>query len=201
MPKATTKKEPTPTGDLCHGGKSFNCKKIVIGSGESEGPTLAAHMAIKWEREKDGSPVKGGYHCRFCNEYMGCKMCAERPSELVCLRCNDWALNAGEKKHGRMVKDREKGAEGLRLVSMIYDGRMSMEDGLKCIEDLFPGSGAQDPDPFWDKKAFLKRHELGARALETQAAGRQGISENPKVQCQCEQCKKYRQDTPQERTP
>jgi hypothetical protein len=173
MPKL--KKELALTGgDLCRGGRSYGCKKI-IGDTETEGPTLGPHKK-----------VSGGYYCRFCEEYMGCKLCAQNPSELVCLRCHDWALDVGEKKHGRMVKDREKGAEALKLVSMIYDGRISLDDGLKCINDFFPYSGADKPDPFWD--TVRERHRLGAIALERIEAGRQGRSENPDPKCNCKRC-------------
>jgi hypothetical protein len=172
MPKP--KKEPVATGDLCRGGRSFGCKKIV-GDAEKEGPVLGPHKT-----------TNGGYRCRFCNEYMGCKLCAQSPSELVCLRCHDWAMDAGEKKHGRMVKDREKGAEALKLVNMIYDSRISSEDGLKCMSDLFPGNGADKPDPFWE--AVAARHRIGANVMERVEAGREGRAEVRDPICNCPRC-------------
>jgi hypothetical protein len=132
MPKL--KKELALTGgDLCRGGRSYGCKKI-IGDIETEGPTLGPHKK-----------VGGGYYCRFCDEYMGCKLCAQNPSELVCMCCHDWALNAGEKKHGRMVRDRTLGAEALRITRMIYRGSLTQEDGEKLMSELFRHEKAQAP--------------------------------------------------------
>lgn len=50
------------------------------------------------------------FYCRRCRAYMGCEFCAQRRSELVCWRCHDWALNDGERAHGRMA-DRDRAAQ------------------------------------------------------------------------------------------
>jgi hypothetical protein len=80
MPRATseTKKIKNP----CPGGRSFNRK------------------GNEHERGKD-------VYCRRCKARMGCSWCCERPNELVCLNCHDWAHLAGLKQHGPIVK-REK---------------------------------------------------------------------------------------------
>ena len=63
----------------CHGGPSFNCQH---------------HEHTR----------KTEYSCRTCRTYLGCAGCAQNPQELVCLRCHDWALNAGEREHGKMIR-------------------------------------------------------------------------------------------------
>lgn len=73
-------KAKKPIGDICNGGRSFNCKKL----GPHDNPK---HKA--W--------------CRNCGAYMGCFWCRQRNTELVCLNCHDWALDAGEREHGKMV--------------------------------------------------------------------------------------------------
>jgi len=62
----------------CRGGISFHCL----------------------HHEHDRSTV---YRCQKCRTYMGCSRCAQIPQELVCLKCNDWALPEGEREHGKMM--------------------------------------------------------------------------------------------------
>ena len=70
---------------ICAGGVSFRCQTR--------------------EHEK-GAPVL----CRRCNSYMGCNRCTQIPQEIVCLKCNDWALPDVEREHGKMM--RREGSRG-----------------------------------------------------------------------------------------
>ena len=54
------------------------------------------------------------YTCRKCKRDLGCDYCAQRPSELICTACHDWAMIEGLREHGPMVP-RE------RAVGMVKD--------------------------------------------------------------------------------
>lgn len=114
------------------------------------------HGPYKLPYEKHDKYLAGGqsdhyhdrgipYHCRTCKTYMGCSKCAQMPSELVCLRCGDWAMEEGEKEHGRMMKDREAGAEALRIVRMVAEGKLSVQEGLDLVAGVIPGSARSLP--------------------------------------------------------
>ena len=120
MPK---EKKETLEADQCKGGLSFHCKKGPYRWGEE-----------KWfDYHNRGKP----YYCRNCKTYMGCSKCAQIPQEVVCLRCKDWALIEGEKEHGKMIRDREKGIEAFRIVSMVASRSMTKAEGLKLVSELF----------------------------------------------------------------
>ncbi len=70
--------EPTFTVK-CKGGMSFNCHTQEHERGDE-------------------------YRCQTCRIYVGCNRCTQIPQEIVCLRCHDWALPAGEQEHGRMMR-------------------------------------------------------------------------------------------------
>ena len=82
MARKTRKKKRAP---LCRGGGSHACRR-------------GAHEAGL------------AYRCRSCGGYMGCSKCAQKVAELFCLDCGDWALDAGERRHGRPVRDRAAAA-------------------------------------------------------------------------------------------
>lgn len=81
--------------DLCRGGPSWGCKKI-----DPHEPKLKAY-------------------CRRCRTYLGCFLCRQRDSELVCLNCHDWALLAGVKEHGKMVNQELAAAKVKELIKAI----------------------------------------------------------------------------------
>lgn len=83
-------REGAKTDNLCRGGRSFNCKRTSE-SADPDGRILGPHQR--------SLPV----YCRKCDLYMGCSVCAERIDDMVCLRCNDWATDAAERQHGKMV--------------------------------------------------------------------------------------------------
>lgn len=66
---------------------------------------------------------------------MGCSRCCERPKDLICLICHDWATRAAVREHGRMVP-REKRAEMMGIVLMIYRGALSPDDGQRLFDEL-----------------------------------------------------------------
>lgn len=67
-------------GAKCTGGRSFGCK----------------------HEEHPIGKVKNIF-CRLCNARMGCSSCCQRPDELVCLNCHDWAHIRGLQRHGKMI--------------------------------------------------------------------------------------------------
>jgi len=110
------REESGPDPIKCNGGNSFRCNR---------GPYRLPY-------EKQDKYLAGGQsdhyhdrgiprHCRTCKAYMGCNKCAQMPAELVCFRCNDWAMDEGEKEHGRMVRDREMGKEAMRLAKSLSE--------------------------------------------------------------------------------
>ena len=80
---------------LCRGGQSFNCRRIV------EEPGRDSYQLGPHDTNHRGRDTR--LYCRRCSAYMGCFWCAQQPPELVCLRCHDWATDAGERRHGKMV--------------------------------------------------------------------------------------------------
>ena len=91
---------------LCRGGASFNCRHVVEEPGR-DSRELGPHEPQREiaPRSAHGRPVlaMGGYHCRRCRQYLGCYWCAQRLSELICLRCHDWATDEAEKVHGAVI--------------------------------------------------------------------------------------------------
>ena len=134
---------PPSNGEFrtCKGGRSFNCQTVIEEPGV-DSRFLGPHQPqreISPRAARNQGPVlaPGGYHCRKCNAYMGCYWCAQRKSELVCLSCNDWALDDGEAEHGRMIHDRQLGSDCLKIVTGIYEGRYTKAEGLKLIAEGF----------------------------------------------------------------
>lgn len=76
---------------LCRGGLSFGRRYVVKYEPPKETRELGSH-----------EPIEPRY-CRRCKVYLGCKFCAQRPSELICVRCHDWATDEAEEEHGPMV--------------------------------------------------------------------------------------------------
>ena len=84
------------TGYLCKGGFSFGRRKVLSYDPPKDSKDIGPH-----ETFFEGHDTRR--YCRRCHTYMGCKFCAQRDSELVCLRCHDWALPEGEAEHGKML--------------------------------------------------------------------------------------------------
>lgn len=91
------------TESQCQGGNSFGCKHGPYRLWDTFSPT-----------HDRGIP----YFCRKCKTYMGCHKCCQIPQEIVCLRCHDWALDAGEAEHGKMMR---RGNLPPELKAMIRD--------------------------------------------------------------------------------
>ena len=75
MPGRTEKKEAKL---LCVGGESYKRKRTD---------------------HEQGREVR----CYRCNTVMGCVWCCESAQELVCLRCQNWALKKGVERHGDVM--------------------------------------------------------------------------------------------------
>lgn len=73
--------------------------------------------------------------CYRCNKRMGCSRCCEPARHLVCLVCHDWATKAALKEHGRMVP-REKRGEMMKILFMIYNGKVTEPEGQKLFDEL-----------------------------------------------------------------
>lgn len=68
--------------ETCLGGRSFGCR-------HDEHPISTRHSSIM---------------CYRCGERMGCFLCvASAGRDLICLNCNDWALEIGTRIHGPVV--------------------------------------------------------------------------------------------------
>ena len=64
----------------CKGGKSWNCSNIPHEAGKE--PFIT---------------------CYRCGTHMGCSRCTEKPTELLCLHCHNWADRRGVERHGDIV--------------------------------------------------------------------------------------------------
>ena len=107
------KKEISPFTEQCAGGSSFRCKK---------GPY---RIWDDWRSTHDaGTP----YCCRSCKLYMGCSKCAQIPRELVCLKCHEWAMDEGEKEHGKMMRP---GNPKVKILVADLTAKMT-------VRDIFP---------------------------------------------------------------
>lgn len=69
-------------GETCTGGRSFNCRTVEHPAGDA-------------------------VQCYRCGTYLGCRRCAERPSEVICLECHNWGSRRGVKVHGNVVPNRK----------------------------------------------------------------------------------------------
>ena|SRR3990167_8005366 len=91
MPISTNSEPKSGSGILCHGGPSFGCRYVVSYEPPKDSRAIGPHIPVNPQR------------CRHCRVYLGCKFCAQIPSELICLRCHDWATDEAETEHGNML--------------------------------------------------------------------------------------------------
>lgn len=75
--------------------------------------------------------AKTSYTCRHCGENMGCAVCLEDITGLICKKCHDWANEIAVRVHGPMVKAEELKQEGMKLVMMVYEGQITVDDYTK----------------------------------------------------------------------
>lgn len=57
----------------------------------------------RWKRQEHHGHKK--YYCRLCGGDLGCDYCAQRPSELFCLRCKQFGLAEGQLEHGPVMPE------------------------------------------------------------------------------------------------
>lgn len=88
------KPQETKSVDLCHGGRSADCL-------QAEHPKSAKLPDI---------------FCYYCQERMGCWSCVQRPTELFCLYCNNWASRLAMRVHGPVVGDSTQTARKIKEV-------------------------------------------------------------------------------------
>lgn len=71
-------KPASTDAEICTGGLSFNCRH-------------------------DDHQKSLDVFCYRCERRMGCRLCCERPIELICLGCHNWASKAGLSRHGNII--------------------------------------------------------------------------------------------------
>jgi hypothetical protein len=74
------KAQPKPKVEQCNGGRSYGCRREPHDYG----------------RIRD-------VLCYRCGSRMGCSACVERPREMLCLACHNWASRLGVEHHGNIV--------------------------------------------------------------------------------------------------
>ena len=91
---------------------------------------------------------------------MGCSWCCERPENLVCLNCNDWADPSGFKTHGKMLRPGRTSDIDTKYIKNAWRvinaaGKVPKSVYLDMFEDMeqkYPGRG-------WHQQAVeLERH-------------------------------------------
>lgn len=102
-----------PKSVLCVGGRSFGCRRM------------------------EPHATTNKYYCYRCNADLGCKLCAQPLNELICLRCRDNGSQEAEDKHGRMVRDRDLGAEAFALIGKVLTGKISEADAVRTMREGF----------------------------------------------------------------
>ena len=68
---------------------------------------------------------------------MGCSLCADKPRDMVCNNCKDWATDLAERTHGRMVKDTDTRINAMKIVMMRYEGSINDDEAGKLFSQLF----------------------------------------------------------------
>ena len=76
MPAKPKEKQQQPTG--CQGGDAYN-------------------------RNREPHAIGAEVLCYRCKFRMGCTNCVERPAELICLKCHNWASKVGVRRHGNVA--------------------------------------------------------------------------------------------------
>ena len=128
------KSKSAQDSDLCHGGKSYGCMKVLEYSKDGDGNNIYDKESYRTlHPHKKANPV----NCRKCGTYMGCRICAQPPCEMVCLNCRDWATKESLATHGRMVRDPEKLKEAWKIVRMRESGSITDNDVDRLFADLW----------------------------------------------------------------
>lgn len=73
---------------------------------EKEKASEKCVVGVSWNRklhEHDKSQKNPDIYCYRCSTRMGCGLCCEMPSELLCLNCHNWAMKAGLAQHGNIM--------------------------------------------------------------------------------------------------
>lgn len=111
--------------------------------------------------------AKAAYTCRKCGLHMGCAVCIEDLSELVCRNCRDWANDISERVHGKMIKSAELKQVGMKLVLMIAEGKIGEQDFDKLWNDaranLRDGPERLPDPPPEPKRESVAKYFGGAR--------------------------------------
>jgi hypothetical protein len=113
-----------------------------------------------WQRfEFERLEARSLYVCRFCGRQMGCARCAERPTELICVKCHQWANRFGELEHGKMVVADKVGRIQRAVSELAID---------ELVADVppAPGSDFEQEDAEPDFEELLRREEARARLEE-----------------------------------
>jgi hypothetical protein len=74
--------------------------------------------------------------CFRCGKRMGCSACCDRPKDLICLICHDWASRTGLREHGPMVP-RDKRVDAMKIVTMAYEGKVTPNEADLLFQSLW----------------------------------------------------------------
>jgi len=130
------KKKVTRLSDIkrtpCSGGNSFDCKVITNNKGVEAGELKAGEHYQGFRKS-----------CYRCGTYLGCSVCAQNDSELICLNCDsdlnppgNWGTKRAMRKHGRIIRDPEVAKEAWKIVKMRENGQINQQEQDKLFADL-----------------------------------------------------------------
>lgn len=70
--------------------------------GKTEQPQLQCSGGRSWGCQHKEHPQGREIFCPTCKTYMGCNRCCQIPQEILCLKCEQPALNNGKEEHGKI---------------------------------------------------------------------------------------------------
>ncbi len=126
---------------ICAGGTGHGCRRspphrfVAAGAHDDYSRGL---RGVKLDKQQS----RDSYFCRQCQKFMGCYFCVGDVASLVCNNCQDWASDISEFAHGRMVKDSQLKDHGMKLVLMVGEGQLSLEDFNKLWNEARIGNYA-----------------------------------------------------------
>ena len=96
----------------CDGGNSYNCRR-------------------------EPHDEKRRVFCYRCDTLMGCEACCERPSELICLNCRNWATQLGVRRHGSVIPSRKVPLVNTDSGWKKFEGEFDqINDVLRSIDEI-----------------------------------------------------------------
>jgi len=75
------------------------------------------------------------YRCRKCKGDLGCDVCAQPATEIVCTRCHDWGLFVGEEAHGKMLPNPKFSQKKIEALVKETVSKITFVDKSRPIEE------------------------------------------------------------------